>query len=104
VLVSDAADNVTDTGPLRRELLAVARDGFRFRLVRLRGSTPGDVAVYRRIFGKTAVRSPSAVPVKRADGPLGTPFPLWLAAVAAITAALAALRELVAVSLRWQAT
>jgi hypothetical protein len=103
VLVSDAADNVADTRSLRRELLAVARDGLRFRLVRLKGSTAGDVAVYRRIFGTSAIRPASAVGATPAKRTPGAPFPIWLVAVAGIAAVLAALRELVAVSLRWRA-
>jgi len=104
VLVSDAADNVADTRALRSELVALARAGFGFHLERLRGSTPGDVAVYRRVYGKKAVSVvPKKVPTTEpASQRSGAAFPRWLVAFALIAAALAAIRELVAVSLRWR--
>jgi hypothetical protein len=104
VLVSDAADNVADTRALRRELVALARAGLDFHLERLRGSTPGDIAVYRRVYGKQAVSLvPSMVhPAAGASRPSGAPFPRWLVALALIAAALAAVREVLAVSLRWR--
>ena len=102
VLVSDAADSVVDARSLRRELVALARAGLAFHLVRLRGSTPGDIAVYRHIYGNSAVSfAPKHIKQLRASAG-GARFPFWLAVLAVIAASLAAIRELVAVSLRWR--
>jgi VWA domain-containing protein len=103
LLVSDAADNVLDHKALRRALVGLARDSISFRLAKLEGATAGDLAVYRRVFGRSAIRPalasrPQPPPPARRSG-----FPLWLVALAAAAAGLLALRELVAVSLRWRA-
>jgi hypothetical protein len=101
VLVSDAADSVVDSRKLRRELVALARADLSFRLIRLRGSTAGDVAVYRHVFGKGAVREVSA-PTPSARVPHSRRFPVALATLVVLAAVLLAIRELVAVSLRWR--
>jgi uncharacterized protein YgbK (DUF1537 family) len=103
VLVSDAADAAMDEQALRRQLLALAREPLDFRLVLLRGSSPADAGIYRRIFGRHAVRmAPPAEPAA-ATARHGGGFPVWATAIAAIAALLLAARELLAISLRWRA-
>jgi hypothetical protein len=106
VLISDAADNVADRRALREQLVALARDGRQFHLMRLVGGTAGDVAVYRGIYGTSAVstvpRTVAAAPTAARRAHLA--FPVWPCVLALLAAALVAARELFAVSMRWRAT
>src|SRR5262249_28415965 len=103
LLISDLGDSPTDLEPVRREVVALVRDGIAVEARVLPGSLPADRARFRTLLGREAVgdsTGPSRTSAA-ALAPAGSaPHGLVLLAVAA--AAVLALSELFGASLRWR--
>jgi hypothetical protein len=104
VLVSDLADDPNDIQRLTAVLTKYRAEGIALRVIALNAS-PSDAEYFARLVGTASAIIPADLsPSNRAAARTPrTSFPIWLACLAGVVAALLGANELLAARLRWGA-